>query len=451
MDAVLVLFVVGLISLFLGIYTKPIYALLSNLIGLIVAFFLFYYMGTYNSPLKSHFFTLVFDGTGVLLSMICIAMTSLVLLFGFESQSKETSQYADLTSLMMFSLTGALCLIGFRDFFMFFIGLEILSIPVYVLVGSRKGNSASAEAALKYFFTGSFATALLLFGIALVFGATGSFNTNEIGFAIASGLYSPALLIPGVLLILASLLFKVGAFPFHFWTADVYEGSSKPVLAYMSSVVKIAGLFAMVQLMSHIFGNLKGNWEIVLYAIIIVTLFLGYLSAIQQNSLKRLLAYSGISNTGIALLSILSGADNGGRNIVIFLLGYAASAMILLVVSQQLSQEEDDIESLKGIGFQKPFVGVALLISLLSLSGIPPFTGFFGKMLLIQDILIEHPVLGIAAILSAVVGAYVYIKLLLEIFKKDETQRELKVNLSSTVVILISLFLLIFGWLIVFL
>ena len=118
MDAVLVLFVVGLISLFLGIYTKPIYALLSNLIGLIVAFFLFYYMGTYNSPLKSHFFTLVFDGTGVLLSMICIAMTSLVLLFGFESQSKETSQYADLTSLMMFSLTGALCLIGFRDFFM---------------------------------------------------------------------------------------------------------------------------------------------------------------------------------------------------------------------------------------------------------------------------------------------------------------------------------------------
>ena len=451
MDAVLVLFVVGLISLFLGIYTKPIYALLSNLIGLIVAFFLFYYMGTYNSPLKSHFFTLVFDGTGVLLSMICIAMTSLVLLFGFESQSKESSQYADLTSLMMFSLTGALCLIGFRDFFMFFIGLEILSIPVYVLVGSRKGNSASAEAALKYFFTGSFATALLLFGIALVFGATGSFNTNEIGFAIASGLYSPALLIPGVLLILASLLFKVGAFPFHFWTADVYEGSSKPVLAYMSSVVKIAGLFAMVQLMSHIFGNLKGNWEIVLYAIIIVTLFLGYLSAIQQNSLKRLLAYSGISNTGIALLSILSGADNGGRNIVIFLLGYAASAMILLVVSQLLSHEEDDIESLKGIGFQKPFVGVALLISLLSLSGIPPFTGFFGKMLLIQDILIEHPVLGIAAILSAVVGAYVYIKLLLEIFKKDETQRELKVNLSSTVVILISLFLLIFGWLIVFL
>ena len=451
MDAVLVLFVVGLISLFLGIYTKPIYALLSNLIGLIVAFFLFYYMGTYNSPLKSHFFTLVFDGTGVLLSMICIAMTSLVLLFGFESQSKETSQYADLTSLMMFSLTGALCLIGFRDFFMFFIGLEILSIPVYVLVGSRKGNSASAEAALKYFFTGSFATALLLFGIALVFGATGSFNTHEIGFAIASGLYGPALLIPGVLLILAALLFKVGAFPFHFWTADVYEGSSKPVLAYMSSVVKIAGLFAMVQLMSHIFGNLKGNWEIVLYAIIIVTLFLGYLSAIQQKSLKRLLAYSGISNTGIALLSILSGADNGGRNIVIFLLGYAASAMILLVVSQLLSHEEDDIESLKGIGFQKPFVGVALLISLLSLSGIPPFTGFFGKMLLIQDILIEHPVLGIAAILSAVVGAYVYIKLLLEIFKKDETQRELKVNLSSTVVILISLFLLIFGWLIVFL
>ncbi|NBP29377.1 MAG: NADH-quinone oxidoreductase subunit N [Flavobacteriia bacterium] len=450
MDAVVVIFVTGLISLFLGMYHKPMLALTSNLLGLSTAFTLFFLYGTYNSVLKSHFFSLVYDGTGVLLSLLSILMTAMVLIMGYTSQAQDRNSYADLTSLMMFSLTGALCLIGFRDFFMFFIGLEILSIPVYVLVGSRRGNRASAEAALKYFFTGSFATAILLFGIALVFGATGSFNINEIGFAILSGLYTPELMIPGALMILAALLFKVGAFPFHFWTADVYEGSSKPVLAFMSTTVKIAGLFAMVQLMGTIFGNLKGNWEVILYVVIIVTLFLGYLSAIQQKSLKRLLAYSGISNTGIALLSILNGADHGSRNIVIFLLAYGASALILLVVAQFAQDEEKDIEELKGIGYRSPVLGVALLIALLSLSGIPPFSGFFGKLLLIQDVLVDHPVLSICAVLSSVIGAYVYIKLLLHFFDKESTLKDVRINVASIIVISVASLLLIGGWFILY-
>ncbi|MFM7388123.1 MAG: NADH-quinone oxidoreductase subunit N [Bacteroidota bacterium] len=450
MDAIIVLFVTGLISLFLGMYHKPMLALTSNLIGLSTAFTLFFFYGTYNSILKSHFFSLIYDGPGILLSLLSILMTALILIMGYASQSKDRSHYADLTSLMMFSLTGALCLIGFRDFFMFFIGLEILSIPVYVLVGSRRGNQASAEAALKYFFTGSFATAILLFGITLVFGATGSFNLNEIGFAISSGLYTPELMIPGALMVLAALLFKVGAFPFHFWTADVYEGSSKPVLAYMSTVVKIAGLYALVQLVGSVLGNLKGNWEVVLYAVIIVTLFLGYLSAMQQKSLKRLLAFSGISNTGIALLSILSGADFGSRNIVIFLIAYGASSLILLTVSQYASDEENDIEELKGIGYRYPFLGIALLIALLSLSGIPPFSGFFGKLLLIQDVLVNHPVLSICAVLSSVIGAYVYIKLLLHFFHKESTLKDVRLNVASIIVITVASLLLIGGWLILY-
>lgn len=450
MDSVVVIFISGLISLFLGMYQKPLLVLMTNLIGLTGAFVLFFFYGTYSSILKSYFFSLAYDSTGIFLSLLCIFMTALVLLFGYGSQSKEPQQYADLTSLMMFSLTGGLCLIGFRDFFMFFIGLEILSIPVYVLVGSRKGNQASAEAALKYFFTGSFATAILLFGIALVFGATGSFKLNEINFAILSGLYTPELMIPGSLMILAALLFKVGAFPFHFWTADVYDGSSKPVLAYMSTTVKIAGLFALVQLIGLVFGNLKSYWEIVLYAIILVTLFLGYFSATQQKSLKRLLAYSGISNTGIALLSIMRGADFGGRNMVIFLLAYSASALILLVISQHASDEENDVDELKGIGYRNPLIGISLLFSLLSLSGIPPFSGFFGKLLLIQDILMEHPILAIGAILSAVLGAFVYIKLLLHFFTKELPGKAVALNVPSAAILIASNMLILTGWLILF-
>jgi NADH-quinone oxidoreductase subunit N len=177
---------------------------------------------------------------------------------------------------------------------------------------------------------------------------------------------------------------------------------------------------------------------------------LGYLSAIQQKSLKRLLAYSGISNTGIALLSIVSGADHGSRNIVIFLLAYGASALILLVVSQFAQNEENDIEQLKGVGYRSPVLGVASLFALLSLSGIPPFSGFFGKLLLIQDVLINHPVLSICAILSSVIGAYVYIKLLLHFFHKESALSDVHLDASSVIVISVAGILLIGGWLILY-
>jgi NADH-quinone oxidoreductase subunit N len=364
-------------------------------------------------------------------------------------QSKDKSHYADITSLMMFSLTGALCLIGFKDFFMFFIGLEILSIPVYVLVGSRKAEHLASEAALKYFFTGSFATAILLFGIALVFGATGSFNLNEIGFAVMSGLYTPALMIAGVLLIIASLLFKVGAVPFHFWNADVYEGSSKGVMAYMSTVVKIAGFIALYKLIKTTFGNLSDHWMYFMYVVIIASLFIGYLSGLKQTSLKRLMAFSGISNTGIALLSIMNGTQSGERSLVIFLLGYGASSLILLFISQVVSEEDDRISSLEGIGYKNPLVGFSLLVALLSLSGIPPFTGFFGKFLLIKDIIQLHPVLGIAAILSSVIGAYIYLRLILLIFSKRTPAEKISLDWKLALVLITSLVLLFAGWMLI--
>lgn len=449
MDALLIIFLSGLISLFLGMMKKPAYALGLNLIGLSLAFVLFWNHASYVSILKSYAGSLVFNGPQIYLSLMAILFTGLVLIGGYAMQSKDKSHYADITSLMMFSLTGGLCLIGFKDFFMFFIGLEILSIPVYVLVGSRKAEHLASEAALKYFFTGSFATAILLFGIALVFGATGSFNLNEIGFAVMSGLYTPALMIAGVLLIIASLLFKVGAFPFHFWNADVYEGSSKGVMAYMSTVVKIAGFIALYKLIKTTFGNLSDHWMYFMYVVIIASLFIGYLSGLKQTSLKRLMAFSGISNTGIALLSIMNGTESGERSLVIFLLGYGASSLILLFISQVVSEEVDRISSLEGIGYKNPLLGFSLLVALLSLSGIPPFTGFFGKFLLIKDIIQLHPVLGIAAILSSVIGAYIYLRLILLIFSKQTSAEKISIDWKLALVLITSLILLFAGWMLI--
>jgi len=449
MDALLVIFITGLISLFIGMMKKPGYALSVNLIGLSSAFLLIWNHTSYISPLRSYSGALVFNGPQLYLSLLAILFTALVLVGGFALQSKDKDHYSDITSLMMFSLNGAICLIGFKDFFMFFIGLEILSIPVYVLVGSRKSSPLASEAALKYFFTGSFATAILLFGIALVFGATGSFNLNEIGFAVMSGLYTPALLIAGVLLIIASLLFKVGAVPFHFWNADVYEGSTKSVTAFMSTVVKIAGFIALYKLIKITFGNLSDHWMYFMYVVIIATLFLGYLSGLKQTSLKRLMAFSGISNTGIALLSLMNGAETGERSLVIFLIGYGASALILLFVSQLINEESDEISSFHGIGYKNPFLGIALLVSLLSLSGIPPFTGFFGKFLLIKDVIEFHPVLSIAAVLSSVIGAYIYLRLILLVFNKEHQAPKIQLGWKTISVISICLTLLFAGWVII--
>ena len=447
MDALVVVFIAGLGSLFLGMLKKPVLALLLNLLGLSVGFILLMNYNSYVPLLKSYSSALVFNGPQLYFGMMAILFTALVLIFGFKKQSEDVPHYADITSLMMFSLTGALCLIGFKDFFMFFIGLEILSIPVYVLVGSQKSNTLSSEASLKYFFTGSFGTALLLFGIALIFGGTGSFNLNEIGYAVLNNMYIPSLFIPGVLLIIAALLFKIGAVPFHFWNPDVYQGSSKPVMAYMATVVKIAGFVAAYKLISNTFGIISEQWMYFMYIVIIASLFLGYLSGFKQQSLKRLLAFSGISNTGIGLLAILNGTSHSELSLIVFLLGYGASTLILLTVAQLVSHEEDDIAALEGIGYTNPILGIALLFSLLSLSGIPPFTGFFGKFYLIQDILVAHPVIAFAAIVSSVLGAYIYLKLILHVFSSKNRPDKIILNPLSLLVIFVGMLILLAGWL----
>jgi NADH-quinone oxidoreductase subunit N len=186
-----------------------------------------------------------------------------------------------------------------------------------------------------------------------------------------------------------------------------------------------------------------------MYAVIIATLFLGYLSGLKQTSLKRLMAYSGISNTGIGLLALMNGTETGERSLVIFLIGYGASLLILLFVSQLINEENDEISSFQGIGYKNPFLGVALLIALLSLSGIPPFTGFFGKFLLIKDVIEFHPILSIAAVISTVIGAYIYLRLILSIFNKENTAPKIALDWKIISVICICLALLIAGWMLI--
>jgi NADH-quinone oxidoreductase subunit N len=440
MDALIVIFITALIGLFVGMMKKPNLTLSISAVGLSAAFILMSYHGKYDSVFTK-FDGLSFDFVQWLFAEMVIGLTLLIVLGGFNYFKQEAENTADYYGLILFSLCGALVLIGCTNFFMFFLGLEIMSIPVYVLVGIKKQNTLSSEASVKYFFTGSFITAILLFGIALIYGATGTFELIELALNPA---ISTPMAVVGILFVLGALLFKIGSVPFHFWSPDVYEGSPNAIVAFMATVVKVAGLSVMLKLFGSVFVL---NEEILLpifYVVTSGTLLLGYISALKQTNFRRLMAYSGISNTGFAMLTLING---NFVSLWIFLLGYTAASLALITISQVLeNSHSESISNWKGIAYKNPFLGIILLMAFLSLSGIPPFTGFFAKFFLLIETYKIQPVLVIIALFSSIVGAFLYVRFILLAFTKDSEAVKVPISTLHVIVLLFCALALLFGW-----
>ena len=446
MDALIIIFITGLIGLFVGMLKKNELTLAVISIGLIGGFISMLLINDYESIFSSYA-GLTFSRTQQMFALLAIALTLLAVLMGHVFYKEEDEHTADYYGLILFSLTGALCLIGFSNMFMFFLGLEILSIPIYVLVGIQKGNSLASEASVKYFFTGSFATAIMLFGIALIYGSTGSFELNEIRMAIDMGMSHSPMLNIGVLMMMAAFLFKVGAVPFHFWGPDVYQGASNAVMAYMASVVKLAALFAFVHLFNFAFSGLTPFVSgLVLFAIV-VSLFLGYLSALKQTSFRRMMAYSSIANTGFALFAVLN-PQFGEASLWIFIIGYASSTIAMITINMMIENETDEISNWKGIGYSNPLIGITLVVSLLSMSGIPPFTGFFGKYLLLSSAFSNYLPFVIMAIIASLIGAYLYLRLMVLSLSREGEGKKIKMTAIQALVLILCLAGILGGWLV---
>lgn len=420
MDALIVVFVTGLISMFIAMAKKPSYVLITAVVGLSAAIFLM--VGQWFNPTSLVSYDgLEFDKTAVLYSVLAMTFAMLIIVGGYSFFKHEVEHTGEYISLLLFSLVGALCMLSFTDLFMFFIGLEILSIPIYVMAGTKKKDVLSVEASMKYFFTGAFATGIFLFGTAWVYGATGSFKLSEIALAINEGTAQGPLLSIGILIMMASFLFKVGAAPFHFWSPDVYGGSPNIVTGFMAAVVKLAGLFAFMKLFTFAFGEMHALWSGAMFGLIILTMFVGNLSALRQTKFKRLLAYSSISNAGYALLAILVQDMESVWNLWIYLVGYGFAIIALILVSIVLNDEEDTILAYKGIGRKNPFIGFIMVLGLLSLAGVPPLAGFFGKFMVFSTAFNQYPVLVIIAIINSGIGIYYYLRLLMTALSKEET------------------------------
>lgn len=441
MDALIVIFLSGLISLFVAFTKKPLLVLLTSSIGIIIAIAML--IAQWNHPVTLFSYEgLEFTNSAILYSVAASIFALFSILVGYNTYSKQKEHTGEYIALLMFSLVGALCMLAFTDMFMFFLGLEILSLPIYVMAGTKKSDLRSSEASLKYFLMGSFATGLLLFGIAWTYGATGSFKLVDIATSIANastteGVHS-SLLYVGVLLILAPFLFKVGAAPFHFWSPDVYEGSPNVVTGFMAAVVKLAAFGAFYKIFTVAFPEIHEFWAPALMVLALITMFIGNLSALNQLHFKRLLAYSSITHVGYALLTILTVGGESEANLWVYLFGYGFSIIALITIAQLLNDEEDKISAFKGLAKRSPFLGFVAVLALLSLAGVPPLIGFFGKYMVFSSAFSQYPVLVVVALANSGIGVYYYLKTIIAIFQKEEISEE-KIEIPTLQIVVLSI------------
>lgn len=340
--------------------------------------------------------------------------------FGNDEEHTHPAEYY---AIMLFSVVGAMMMVGYENLIMLFIGLEILSVSMYILTGTDKRNLRSNEAALKYFLMGAFATGILLFGIALVYGATGSFSLTGIASYTSNARYSPVspLLYVGLLLMLVGILFKVSAAPFHFWTPDVYDGAPTIFTAFMSTVVKTAGFAALYRLLTVSFGGVYGFWWQVISVITVLTLLVGNITAVLQSSMKRMLAYSSISHAGYLLIAVAAQTPQSGGAILFYSLAYSLATLtafgVLMLVSEQKpldGRPDERYEAFNGLARRSPLLAFALAVSMLSLAGIPLTAGFWGKFFVFATAVDRGMTsLLVIAVLMSVVGIYYYFRVII--------------------------------------
>jgi len=321
-------------------------------------------------------------------------------------------------------------------------------VALYILAGIRKNNFASNEASLKYFLMGAFSTGFLLFGITLVYGATGSFSLHAINQYLVGNYQAVSpLFYPGVILIMVGLCFKIGAAPFHFWTPDVYEGAPSLITAFMSTVVKTAGFAAFLRLFAGTFAPLHDFWMPPLMAIVCITLFIGNVTALFQKNFKRMLAYSSISHAGYLLFSLVTLTANSANNVMVYAAAYTFASIIAFAVLILVKQKtgHDTFESFNGLGKRNPLVALALTVAMLSLAGIPLTAGFIGKYLMFLNVMNEYQIYLVAfAILNALVGFYYYLRVIVAMYFKEGAEIVLEIPVQYKVVLILSVIITIF-------
>lgn len=362
-----------------------------------------------------------FDGFSLVTAGVMVSAVALCALLLDEYLRREDIGGPEMYVLMMLSAAGGVVMAGAGDLIVLFLGLETLSISVYVMAALHVRRGESLEAGLKYFVLGAFSSAFLLYGMALLYGATGSLNLVEIRAYLGSVvILDDAMLLVGLALLLVGFGFKIAAVPFHAWTPDVYQGAPTPVVAFMASAVKVAGFAALVRVFVVTFGVYRLDWQPAVYGLAVLSLLVGAVLAIVQRDVKRMLAYSSISHVGFILVGVQAATVRGTAAVVFYVAAYAfmviGSFGVLTVVSGR-GDRKTSLDDLDGLGARRPVLALVLTIFLLAQAGVPLTSGFVAKFEIIGAAVDARSFwLAVIAMLAAVVSAFLYLRIVLSVY-----------------------------------
>jgi NADH-quinone oxidoreductase subunit N len=405
--------------------------------------------GLNEIPFAQYGGMLQFDQTSLSFTIIFAFIALFWFILAGDSYSAGSSQRTDIFALVLFSLCGAVVLSAYTNLVMLFLGVEILSIPVYVLAASDRKNVLSNESGFKYFFLGSLASAILLFGISLTYGAVGSFNLDALQQHLSGGTYSP-LALAGAALMLVGFCFKISVAPFHLWAPDVYQGAPTSITAYMATIVKGAAFAGMYKLFGSALLPLPEAFTAALVFMAGLTLIASNLMAVVQSNTKRMLAFSSISHAGFMLGFVLAASTTPVKYLIFYTLTYSIASLISFFVVQQVAaiqQNDDTLNAFKGLIKRSPAMAISLTVALLSMAGIPPLSGFLAKYYVISNMVrTDHMALVIIMILTSAIGAVYYLRVIAAVFTPIENAGRIMISdrMRRTMVVLSTLLVVFF-------
>ena len=368
---------------------------------------------------------LIVDGFATFFRVLVIGVGILTVLCSYRFLEIEKADRSDYHALLLWSIAGQCVMVASNELIMVFIGLEISSIASYILAGYLRDDKRNNEAALKYFLLGSFATAFFLYGVALVFGATGSTNIQDLGEAFRTG-HSSALVFCAVALMFVGLGFKVSASPFQVWAPDVYQGAPTPVTAFLSAGPKAAAFAIFLRIFMTAFAPIGNGWEPLVWISALLSMTIGNFAALLQSNVKRLLAYSSIAHAGYVMVALTARSDVGTAAAMFYLAAYAFMNIGAFAVVSHLAgrgERYQNVDDFAGLGQKQPFTAALLTIFLLSLIGVPLTGGFFGKFYIFKAALESHLVwLTVLGLLNSAVAAYYYLRILVMMYMHEPSE-----------------------------
>jgi NADH-quinone oxidoreductase subunit N len=418
MNTLIAISILGILSLLLEIFNARKAIVPVTIIGLIAVLAInvtnYNRLGSYyNNMIEVDKFSIVFSTVFIMITIFLIALSH-------EFYKNQITKISDFVAIKIFLLAGAVTMVYFGNLSMFFLGIEVLSISLYILAASNRLNLKSNEAGMKYFLMGSFASGIILFGICLIYGATGSFDLDTITAVIHNQSY-PQWYFIGIILLLIGMLFKIASVPFHFWAPDVYEGAPGLTTATMSSLTKVVAMASLFKLVTALLPFKTYSFEMIIVIVAIASMVIGNIMALRQNNVKRMFAFSGISHAGFMVSSLLF--NNGGSGVLLYYVAaYAVAGIsffaIILYVTKD--KENETIDSFNGFGKTHPLLAGILSASLLSMAGIPILSGFFAKFFLLNQLVQSGwMIVVIVGIISSIISVGYYFKIILAMYTKE--------------------------------